>query len=69
MNFLKKSLMVILTTTSINSYAQIGIGLPSEPPVNNGPVNAADCIAQQDLKDIAGHFSQFSNLTGQDFCK
>jgi hypothetical protein len=76
MNFFKKSLMVVLTATSTLavtltatiSHAQIGIGLPADPTAPNGPINGADCIAQQDLKDIASHFSQFSNLTGKDFC-
>ncbi len=65
MNLFVKSLVMILSFTAITAQAQIEIAPQlSQPPVNIG----ADCIAQKDLQDIAGHFSQFSNLTGKDFC-
>jgi hypothetical protein len=58
MNFLTKSLLVLLFAVSAN--AQIGIGNPTAP--------TQDCIAQKDLQDIASHFSQFSSVAGADFC-
>jgi hypothetical protein len=65
MNFIKKSFVIILTLVAFSATAQIGISpQPNEPP----PQASTDCISQKDIQDIAGHFSQFSNLTGKDFC-
>ena len=30
--------------------------------------NANSCISKEDMTDIASHFAQFSNLSGQEFC-
>ena len=64
MNLIIKSLVVISTFATMTTSAQIGIS----PQPNQPPQVTTDCIAQKDLQDIAGHFSQFSNLTGKDFC-
>jgi len=59
MNFFKKSVIVVLligvlSMVAISATAQISI--------------APDCIAKQDVQDIASHFTQFSNLSGKEFC-
>lgn len=47
-------LLSILTLTFISTAQAVSIG--------------SDCIAQDEITTIASHFSQFSNLTGKEYC-
>ncbi len=53
----------IVLAVSLQSFSQVGIN-----PIGDQPADKADCISQSDIRDIASHFSQFSNLVGKEVC-
>ena len=63
MRALNKTIFSVIFAMSLQSFSQVGIN-----PISEQPVDKSDCIAQSDIRDIASHFSQFSDLVGKEIC-
>ncbi|AZZ37969.1 hypothetical protein CIK05_14540 [Bdellovibrio sp. qaytius] len=62
---MKQLLLVAMLGLSLSAKAAVGIGPISQP--DNGS-NSAGCIPASEMTQIAKDFTQFSNLSGKEFC-